>query len=203
MSEKEILEDVERAVGELSKDSCRQRTVESADLARLPPAVTERLEGTGLIADAATARRQVRVKIIRGHRVASGRAGDPRFPGGTIHLQMPHFKALGLDLSPYFPGTINVSVAPLSYAVVKPALTFERVKWIDSMPAETFSFFNVWRVRDDGSRIKGLVYYPHPETKVEHFQSPDTLELLFPKMDDVAYGQELLIELNPAELSVA
>ena len=56
---------------------------------------------------------------------------------------------------------------------------------------------------DDGTRVKGLVYYPHPETKVQHFQKPDTLELLFPKMDDVAYGREMLLEFDPSELTFA
>ena len=156
-----------------------------------------------LFVEETAARQQVRVQIVHGHRVASGLGGDARFPGGTIHLQTPYFKALGLDLSPYYPGTINVSVAPLSYTVVKSALTFEKLAWTDAIPPETFSFFNVWRVKDDGTRVKGLVYYPHPETKVQHFQKPDTLELLFPKMDDVAYGQEMLLEFNSSELAFA
>ncbi len=126
-----------------------------------------------------------------------------RFPGGTIALQTPHFKALGLDLVPFYSGTVNVSVAPLAYTIVKSFRTFASVRWTDAMPPETFSFFHVWRVMDDGTRIAGLVYYPHPETKVEHFQRPDMLELLFPKMDDLAYGKELLVEIDPAEISLA
>jgi len=42
-------------------------------------------------------------RIIQGHRVASGLNGNPDFPGGTLRMQMPLFKALGIDLSPYFP----------------------------------------------------------------------------------------------------
>ena len=49
-------------------------------------------------------------KVIRGHGVASGQNGNPRFPGGTIRMQTPAFAARGLDLDAYFPGTINVSI---------------------------------------------------------------------------------------------
>ena len=69
-------------------------------------------------------------------------------------------------------------------------------------PAETFSFFHVWRVLPDGGRVAGPVYYPHPETKPKHFQPDDMLELLFPKMDDVAYGTELTLEVDDGEIEI-
>ena len=56
--------------------------------------------------------------IVQGHRVASGLNGNPRFPGGTLRMQLPFFAELGLDLSAFYPGTLNVSIAPLSYRVV-------------------------------------------------------------------------------------
>ena len=148
-------------------------------------------------------RRRAEVTVVHGHRVASGLAGDTPFPGGTIKLQTPYFKALGLDLAPYYPGTVNVSVAPLAYRIVKSAYTFEKVRWTDVIPPETFSFFNVWRVMEDGSRVKGLVYYPHPETKVQHFQRTDMLELLFPEMSDIEYGRKMIIELDPSEIELS
>lgn len=40
-------------------------------------------------------------RIVPGHRVASGENGNPHFPGGTLKMQMPFFRALGLDLSVY------------------------------------------------------------------------------------------------------
>lgn len=140
--------------------------------------------------------------IIQGHRVASGQNGDPAFPGGTLRMQSPYFRKLGLDLSPYYPGTLNVSIAPRHYKVVRAPWTFPLVKWHPVDPAETFSFFHVWRVLFDGSRVEGLIYYPHPETKPKHFQPDDMLELLFPKMDDVAYGTEMTLEVDPNELEI-
>ena len=51
--------------------------------------------------------------VVRGHGVASGCAGDPRFPAGTLGLQLPIFASLGLQLDGFYHGTINVSLAPL------------------------------------------------------------------------------------------
>ena len=144
-----------------------------------------------------------KAKIIPGHHMASGQNGNPKFPGGTIRMQMPFFRERGLDLSPYFPGTLNASIAPLTYRPIRAGWTFADVKWHPVDPAETFSFFHIRRVQADGSRVEGLVYYPHPETKPCHFQPPDVLELLFPKMDDIAYGMELELEADECELSVS
>ncbi|MEO0518268.1 MAG: hypothetical protein AAF171_13325 [Cyanobacteria bacterium P01_A01_bin.116] len=46
--------------------------------------------------------------VVPGHRVASGQAQDSPYPHGTIEMQQPHFLSLGVDLSPYYPGTLNV-----------------------------------------------------------------------------------------------
>lgn len=50
--------------------------------------------------------------VRQGHRVASGLDGNPDFPGGTLRMQAPYFRKLGLDLAPYYLGTLNVSLAP-------------------------------------------------------------------------------------------
>lgn len=146
--------------------------------------------------------KRFKATIIQGHRVASGLNGNPDFPGGTLHMQAPFFKERGLDLSVYYQGTLNVSIAPHAYRVVKAPLTFPLVKWHPVDPAETFSFFHVRRILADGSHVDGLVYYPHPETKPKHFQPSDMLELLFPRMDDVAYGTELDLEMDEQEMEI-
>ena len=76
--------------------------------------------------------------IVQGHRVASGLNGNPLFPGGTMRMQLPFFKELGLDLSAFYPGTLNVSITPLCYRVVKPKHTFRALKWHPTEPAEDF-----------------------------------------------------------------
>ncbi len=140
----------------------------------------------------------IAARVVAGHQVASGQNGNPRFPGGTLHMQQPYFRALGLELEIYHPGTLNVSIAPNHYRVLRPRHTFKAVKWHPSEPAEDFSFFDVRLVSADGVPVSGLVYYPHPETKPEHFQQPDVLELLLPFVAGLAYGAEPILEI-PAE----
>ena len=111
--------------------------------------------------------------IVQGHRVASGLNGNPCFPGGTLRMQLPFFRDLGLDLSSYYLGTLNVSIAPMSYQVVQPKWTYRALKWHPIEPAEDFSFFDVIVHCEDEPSISGLIYFPHPETKPVHFQKPD------------------------------
>lgn len=133
--------------------------------------------------------------IVQGHRVASGLNGNPRFPGGTLRMQLPFFRELGLDLSGYHLGTLNVSIAPLSYRLVQAKLTFRDVKWHPTEPAEDFSFFDVIVHRNDAPPTSGLIYFPHPDTKPEHFQKPDVLELLLPWTEGIEYGMKVQLEV--------
>ena len=141
--------------------------------------------------------------VVPGHQVASGNNGDPRFPGGTIRMQMPHFKKLGLDLSAFFPGTINVSIAPGCYEVIAPRCTLKRVKWHPTEPEEDFSFFDVEMITGGGQRVTGWIYHPHPETKPEHFQQADVLELLLPHVEGLSYGirLELITQLTQIRIT--
>jgi len=137
-------------------------------------------------------------RIVPGHRVASGLNGNPRFPGGTLLMQAPFFRALGFDLAAYHQGTMNVSIAPCRYRVVKAPTTFRQVKWHPTEPSEDFSFFDVQLTRAGAPPVVGKIYYPHPETKPEHFQQPDVLELLLPFVEGLKYGDEIQLRI-PAE----
>ncbi|ESA32155.1 hypothetical protein N836_26555 [Leptolyngbya sp. Heron Island J] len=141
-------------------------------------------------------------KVIRGHGVASGQAKDPRFPEGTLQMQVPMFAAQGLCLDAYFPGTINVSIHPKHYTVRQARHRFRQVKWAENAPPEDFSFFDCRVVLDTAQRLPGLIYYPHPETKPEHFQDPATLEVLAPFIRGLSYGMTLGLELDPKQLTL-
>jgi len=141
-------------------------------------------------------------RVVKGHRVASGSNGNPRFPGGTLQMQTPFFQALGLDLTAYYRGTINVSLAPLKYRVVKARHTFRAVKWHPAAPAEDFSFFDVRLLRDGAEPVAGLIYYPHPETKPEHFQRDDVLELLLPFVEGLTYEATLRLAVPSGQMAV-
>jgi hypothetical protein len=137
----------------------------------------------------------ITARIVPGYQVASGLNGNPRFPGGTLSMQTPFFRALGFDLAKYHRGTVNISIAPLHYRVVKAPITFRQVQWHPTEPAEDFSFFDVQLIRPDSAPLDGKIYYPHPDTKPAHFQQPDILELLLPFVEDLKYGDEIQLRV--------
>jgi hypothetical protein len=68
--------------------------------------------------------------LLEGHGVASGQALNSvhlktsPYPKGTIAMQSPYFAALGLDLSPFWPGTLNLSFSPVELQLRKPDYFF-------------------------------------------------------------------------------
>ncbi|MDJ0600366.1 MAG: hypothetical protein QNJ37_16185 [Crocosphaera sp.] len=139
--------------------------------------------------------------ITKGHQVASGMAKDSPYPQGTIEMQTPFFKQLGLEISAFFPGTLNINIRPYKFKLYNPQYTFETVKWNPSSPAETFSF-SFCQVLYKKGKYTGLIYYPHPETKPTHFQDDSTLEILTQPLDCIEYGQSIQLSLNPAEIDI-
>ena len=138
--------------------------------------------------------------IIQGHGVASGQGASP-YPRGTLEMQKPFFLARGVDLSPYYEGTLNISIAPRAFAMTRPAITLRRVEWTKLHPPEDFSF-SPCRLTAGGVTADGLVYYPHPETKIRHFQDPAMIEVLAPWIDGLSYGGLVELALNPAEITI-
>jgi hypothetical protein len=138
---------------------------------------------------------QVNGVVKPGHGVASGKSGDSRFPNGTIEMQQPFFKARGLDLDRYYSGTINVSISPYRYSIEQSKYTFRDIKWCASEPSEDFSFFDCQIVLNNGTKLEGLIYYPHPDTKPEHFQDPDVLEIMTEPIDGLQYGDTLSLHI--------
>ncbi len=139
--------------------------------------------------------------VQRGHQVASGRANNSPYEAGTIALQTPHFQRLGLDLSGYFPGTLNIDIAPKTFSLIQPHYTFADLQWHPNFPPETFSFSPCY-IEHRQQRYDGLIYYPHPETKLGHFQAPATLEVLAPFILNLAYGDRLELSLHRAEVRI-
>lgn len=124
-------------------------------------------------------------RIVSGHGVASGRSDGSPYPAGTIAMQTPVFRQAGLDLSDCWPGTINLSFAPLELRLKDPDHCFPHLRWTDLHPPETFSFWRVDLIAENGQQACGWVYRPHPETKQRHWQSSSTLELLAPRLNGV------------------
>ena len=137
--------------------------------------------------------------LVRGHQVASHPSKD--YPYGTIEKQKPFFTALGLDLHEYFDGTLNISIAPLTFEMSSPELTFPLVEWTDLHPPETFSFSRC-KVIFNRAEFQGWVYYPHPETKERHFQNPSLLEVIAHEIPNIHYGDSVEVEVNLDEVTL-
>ena len=136
-----------------------------------------------------------------GHQVASGQGQDSPYERGTLAMQLPFFRELGLDLGNFHLGTLNVSIAPDSFQFIQPKCTFPLVKWHPDYPPETFSFASCIVIYDDNS-YEGLIYYPHPETKIGHFQDDSILEIIAPKIPNIGYGDRLTLQVNPQEIKL-
>jgi hypothetical protein len=139
--------------------------------------------------------------VQQGHRVASGRAESSPFPAGTIELQAPLFADMGLDLSWAFMGTINVSIEPFRFRFVRSDYTFTNVKWTESYPPETFSFARC-ALEFAGRSYSAWIYYPHPETKISHFQPPSLIEIITQPIETIAYGSPVNIAYDPRSIEV-
>jgi hypothetical protein len=138
--------------------------------------------------------------LAQGYRVASGPSKD--YPYGALDRQRPFFKAGGLDLSSYFNGSLNIDIRPFKFKMEKPEFTFRDVEWTDLHPAEHFSFSHC-KVMYQGTEYDGWVYYPHPETKLRHFQNPSLLEVIAMPIDGLRYGDSLQVFLNSHEITVS
>lgn len=145
--------------------------------------------------------KQISGILKSGHRVASGMADDSPYEKGTLEMQLPFFKALGLDISKFYLGTLNIDIAPHTFEVVKPQYTFRNVKWHWDYPTEDFSFSPCELIFQD-TTYEGLVYYPHPETKIGHFQDPSIIEAIALPLPNINYGDQIAIALNPSEIKI-
>ena len=138
--------------------------------------------------------------LVQGYRVASGPSKD--YPYGALDRQRPLFKERGLDLNSYFNGTLNINIQPHSFKLLKPEFTFQHVEWTDLHPPEHFSFSRCKVIYKD-IEYEGWIYYPHPETKLRHFQNPSLLEVIAVPILDLKYGDELDVLVKPEEILVS
>ena len=137
--------------------------------------------------------------LVQGYRVASGPSKD--YPYGALERQMPIFRSRGLDLNGYFNGTLNIDIRPHAFELIKPEFTFRYVGWTDLHPPEHFSFSRC-KVIYEKLEYEGWVYYPHPETKLRHFQDPSLLEVIASQIPEIEYGDVLQVLVNPEEITV-
>lgn len=138
--------------------------------------------------------------VLEGYRVASG--PSEYYPYGALEKQKPLFKEQGLDLEPFYNGTLNISIKPFLYEMAHPQYTFRKIEWTPLHPPEDFSF-SACRVSFQGIVYPGWVYYPHPETKKRNYQDPTLVEVITMRIPQIQYGDAIQIEVNPREISIA
>lgn len=139
--------------------------------------------------------------VVAGHQIASGRSENSPYPRGSLEMQMPFFQELGLDLSSYYVGTLNVSLRPAVFEVRNPQYTFQAVKWSPNHAPEDFSF-SPCRLTYYSRSYGGWVYYPRPETKLGHFQDPGTIELILPRIEGLGYGDRVEVSVRSEEIRI-
>jgi hypothetical protein len=137
--------------------------------------------------------------VVAGHRVASQPSKDYPYP--ALEKQKPFFKERGLDLAAFHPATLNISIAPWRFEMVNPRFIFPLVPWTDLHPPETFSF-SPCKVTFQETEHAGMVYYPHPETKIRHFQDPCLIEVITEYIPGIAYGAHVCLGLDPEEIKL-
>lgn len=137
--------------------------------------------------------------LLQGYRVASGPSKD--YPYGALDRQRPLFRERGLDLTACFNGTLNIDIQPNTFKLLKPEFTFHHIEWTDLHPPEHFSFSRC-KVMYKDIEYEGWVYYPHPETKLRHFQDPSLLEVIAVHIPHIEYGDAVDVLVNAEEILV-
>ena len=119
-------------------------------------------------------------------------------------MQVPFFAEQGLDLGNFHLATLNVSIAPLRYAVIEARHTFKCLDWHPEDPAEDFSFFDCRLLESrTGEWVEGFVYYPHPDTKPSHLQPDEVLEFLMSRrIDGIGYRSRIEIEIPEDQMRI-
>ncbi|WP_371185086.1 hypothetical protein [Thalassotalea maritima] len=134
--------------------------------------------------------------IVKGHQIASGKARDCPYIGGSISQQLPFFKRIGIDITGLYSGTINIDISPYQLALTHPDQQIEKLAWYPGVEPETFSFCHCSLAFAERC-YQALIYYPHPETKPAHFHPAHIVEVLAPYIDGIAYGQKVWLSLSP------
>lgn len=140
--------------------------------------------------------------LVNGHGVASGQAKDSPYPLGSIKMQTPIFKRLGLDLQDCWPGTLNLSFSPFEVHLQNPDHHFQSIHWTELHPPETFSFWRVHLRENHHCKflLKGWIYQPHPETKIRNQQPESVIEVIAPRIDGLEVGMGIEIGFKPDQL---
>jgi|SRR3989338_4309583 len=139
--------------------------------------------------------------VTPGYQNASGRNPhtQARYGAGTLELQFPIFKQMGLDLSACFAGTLNVRIVG-TFRLLGRERVFRNVRWFETREPETF-YFSACRLYFRGKVHAAWVYYPVKKPGVKNL-GPSTFEIVAEFIPGISYGDVVEIEVNLDEVEI-
>ncbi len=135
--------------------------------------------------------------LVSGHGIASGISRQSPYPRGSIEIQKPFFKKLGLDLGCFWNGTLNLFVHNKTFELINPDYSFNNVSWTNFHQPEDFSFWNITIICNGTTRpLKSMIYKPSPNTKLLHHQSEQMIEVLSHRINNLEIGSKFIIYIS-------
>lgn len=139
--------------------------------------------------------------LIKGYQIASGQSKDSPYPDGSIKMQSPVFAKLGVDLKNFYLATLNLNIHPSVFTMKKPKFELKQVEWTSLCSPENFSL-SPCQITYQGKVYQGLIYYPHPDTKPQHFHSNSVIEVIAEFIPDIKYGDTVSLNYHPKEIEI-
>jgi len=140
-------------------------------------------------------------RLVKGYQVASGQSKNSPYPAGSIKMQAPIFAELGVDLSNFYLATLNLDISPSIFKMNKPKYELKQVNWTELSQPEDFSL-SPCLITHQGEQYQGLIYYPHPDTKPQHFHSNSLIEVIAEFIPDIQYGDSVSLNYHPEEIEI-
>lgn len=140
-------------------------------------------------------------RLVKGYQIASGQSKDSPYPEGSIKMQVPIFTKLGVDLSDFYLATLNLDIGPSVFKMKRPKYELKQVNWTELCQSEDFSL-SPCQITYQGKKYEGLIYYPHPDTKPQHFHSNSVIEVIAEFIPDIQYGDTVSLNYHPEEIEI-
>lgn len=140
--------------------------------------------------------------------VVSGQNTESEYGSeGTLSRQKPFFEKLSqkagrpLDLSNVYNGSINLSIDPFNFEILKPDWYFHQLHWYNYKSTndpkiENFSFVEIQILCPNSQNVTGYIYYPDPKTKRSIFHGNMKFEIIAPFIDGLSQGAELTFSVD-------
>ncbi|MDO8482043.1 MAG: hypothetical protein Q7S75_03095 [bacterium] len=142
---------------------------------------------------------RVKGVVIRGARRTSNIDGNSPYGRGTLELQFPLFRELGLDLSGCFMGTLDIRINPRTWVMVPTEPTFHGIKWFAGKE-EDFFFSKCW-LTFAGKTYLAWLYCASPG-KPHYIRGPSLFEVIAEKIPNIGYGDTVMLEINPEDIRI-